>query len=219
MTAAQRSTLRVVFDLDGVIARSDTMAVLIQGRLTSHPGRAIGGALPAAAWFVLRGLPGARIRMSRALGRVALSGLSVESYRALAVEVGTRLGRDPGWTIAGGLAAIRQHLNDGDDVVVTTGTEATLARAFLDTIGLAKVELVATILRFDGRSAHYENHNMGRNKVTNLDGRRIDLFYTDSDLDLPLAKLSERTILVNPDAHLGRVFAGQVKNLTTVRWE
>lgn len=211
--------VRVIFDLDGVIARDDTMAVLIRRQLTSHPVRAILGAPPAAAWFVLRGLPSMRIRMSRALGRVALSGLTPSGYAALAARVGSDLGEDPRWTIAAGLSAARQYLAAGDDVVVTTGTEELLARAFLDAIGLPGVRLVATTLRFDGSVVRYANHNMGQQKVTNLDGRGGDVFYTDSDLDLPLALLSDRTILINPDSRLARVFRARVANLTIERWD
>jgi phosphatidylglycerophosphatase C len=210
---------RVIFDLDGVIARDDTMAVIVQRRLTSSAGRAIRGALPAAVWLLLRGLPSARIRMSRALGRVALSGLSPAEYRALAEQIGTELGGVPNWTIAKGLAAARRHLADGDEVIVTTGTEELLARAFLDAIGLPGISLVATTLGFDGRTVRYADHNMGPQKVANLDGEGGDIFYTDSDLDLPLAMLCGRTVLVNPDAHLARVFRKRITNLTIERWD
>lgn len=210
---------RVIFDLDGVIARRDTMAVIIQRQLTSHPSRAIAGALPALAWLLLRGLPTVRIRMSRALGRVALRGLTADQYGLLAGEIGTELGRDPGWSFAEGVAAVTRHLADGDEVVVTTGTEHLLARAFLDAVGLAGVDLVATTLRFRGRAVLYVNHNMGQQKVTNLGGRGGDVFYTDSDLDLPLAKLSDRTYLVNPGARLARVFARRIAHLTIETWD
>jgi phosphoserine phosphatase len=211
--------VRVIFDLDGVIAKSDTMAVIIQRRLISHPGRAIAGALPAIAWLVLRGVPRMRIRMSRTLGRVALTGLSIEQYATLAAQVGGELGRDPTWTIGAGVAAAKQRLADGDEVVVTTGTEELLARAFLDAAGLAGIPLVATTLAFEGSVVRYANHNMGQQKVANLNGRGGDIFYTDSDLDLPLAMLSVRTILVNPGVRLARVFRQHVANLTIERWE
>lgn len=209
---------RVIFDLDGVIARHDTMAVIIQRRLTSHPGRALRGAIPAAAWLALRGVPALRIRMSRALGRVALSGLTAEQYAALASAIGAELGRDPSWSFPAGVVAVSRHLAAGDEVVVTTGTEAILARAFLNAVGLPGVVLVATTLAFAGRSARYSDHNMGPRKVTNLDGRGGDIFYTDSDLDLPLARLSAHTILVNPSNRLAKVFAREIPALTVERW-
>jgi len=210
---------RVIFDLDGVIARHDTMAVIIQRRLTSHPGRAIRGAIPAATWLALRGIPRLRIRMSRALGGSALSGLTAGEYAALAAEIGTELGLSPGWSFAAGVDAVSRHIADGDEVIVTTGTEQLLARAFLDAVGLPGVTLVATTLEFDGRSVRYSNHNMGQQKVTNLGGRGGDVFYTDSDIDLPLALLSARTFLVNPSARLVRVFQHQIANLTIETWE
>jgi phosphatidylglycerophosphatase C len=210
---------RVIFDLDGVIARHDTMAVIIQRRLISHPGRAIAGALPAVAWLLLRGVPRLRIRMSRALGRSALRGMTAGEYAVLAAEIGAELGGDPEWSIAAGVAAVSRHRSAGDEVVVTTGTEGLLARAFLDAVGLEGVELVATTIRFDGRIASYANHNMGQQKVTNLGGRGGDLFFTDSDLDLPLARLSARTVLVNPDARLERAFRRLIPRLTVERWD
>ncbi|MEO8093792.1 MAG: haloacid dehalogenase-like hydrolase [Pseudolysinimonas sp.] len=211
--------MRVIFDLDGVIARHDTMAVLIQRQLASHPARAIAGVLPAAAWYFMRGLPGMRIRMSRTLGRVALTGLSLDQYTTLASQVGGALGEDPAWTFEAGVAAVKQHLSDGDDVLVTTGTEEILARAFLNAAGLPSVPLVATTLAFNRSVIGYANHNMGGQKVANLDGRGGDVFYTDSDLDLPLALLSGRTVLVNPDARLAQLFQRRIPNLTIEKWD
>ncbi len=209
--------LRVVFDLDGVLARRDTQAELIRRQLTSHPVRAIVGILPVAGWTVLKNFTGSRVVMSRVLGRIALSGLSETAYGDLARRTGGALGADPAWVIAEGIAALRGHLDDGDDVVVTTGTEERLSRAFLDAAGVPGVELIATHIRF-GRMAHYANHNLGPRKVPNLEGRIVDLFYTDSELDLDVARRASRTVLVNPDARLERLFTASVTDLSVVRW-
>lgn len=194
------------------------MAVIIQRRMTSHPGRAIRGVVPAIGWLALRGVPRFRIRMSRAMGHSALSGLTADGYAALATSIGTELGRDPAWSFPEGVAAVSRHLAAGDEVIVTTGTEELLSRAFLDAVGLQGVTLVATTMQFDGRSARYANHNMGQQKVTNLDERGGDVFYTDSDLDLPLALLSRATFLINPSPRLAKVFEQQVPNLTIENW-
>jgi phosphatidylglycerophosphatase C len=209
----------VVFDLDGVIARYDTMAVLVTRRLRSSVRRSVLGVFPGVAWYALRGLAGARVRLSRTLGGVALHGLRVDDYAALATETGTALAQDPDWTIPAAMAAIHAHLDAGDSVMVTTGTEQILARAFLDAIGLPGVELIATTIRFEGDRPHYANHNLGAQKVHNLAGRAIDLFYTDSDLDLPVAELAQRTVLVNPDAATERRFRARVSGLTVERWD
>ena len=209
----------MVFDLDGVIARTDTMAFLLQRQLLSHPTRAIVGALPAVAWFVLHRHPRVRVRLSRALGRAALSGLTADEYRELAIAVGSELGQNPARQIPTGVASVRRHLRAGDEVVVTTGTEHLLARAFLDAVGLSEVRLIASSLRFDRRVVHYETHNLGRNKVHGFTDRDIDLFYTDSDLDLPVAQLSRHTVLVNPNPRLSRLFRAQVADLEIVRWD
>lgn len=209
--------LKVVFDLDGVLARRDTMAELIRRQLTSNPARAVIAILPAAAWTVLRKSPGFRVLMSRVLGRIALSGLSDEQYCDLAGRTGCALGADPAWLIADGIAALRGHLSAGDDVVVTTGSEERLSRAFLSAAGLPDVALIATHLRF-GRLAHYANHNLGPRKVPNLQGRVVDLFYTDSALDLDVARVATRTILVNPNARLERQFRSEVADLSVARW-
>jgi phosphatidylglycerophosphatase C len=214
-----RATQFVVFDLDGVLARGDTMASLIQQRLFSHPLRAARGALPAAGWFLLHRFPAARIRLSGALGRIALSGMTAAQYNELARGMGVRLGDDPGRRIAEGVAAITRHLRDGDEVVVTTGAEHTVARAFLDQVGLRDASLIATTIGFDRKGVRYENHNLGRRKAENLGQRSIDLFYTDSDLDLPVALLSKQTILVNPDSRVTRLFRRHIANLTIVRWK
>jgi len=223
MTDATTGAQLVVFDLDGVIARSDTMAALIQKRLLGHPLKAIAGVTPAAAWFLLRAIPSARIRMSQALGRVALAGFDGAGYAKLAREVGGALGRDPRWILADGRAAVLNHQALGDRVLITTGTEAILARAFLDAIGLDEIELIGTTVHFENRRPLYEFHNLGANKVSSLrervGGARINLFYTDSNLDLPLARLSARTILVNPDARLERIFRWGAGRVEVVRWD
>jgi phosphoserine phosphatase len=213
------SRLLVVFDLDGVIARTDTMAFLLQRQLLSHPLRAIAGAPPAVAWFVLHRFPRIRVRLSRALGRAALSGLSETQYGALATEVGTLLGSDPTKQIPAGVAAVRRHVHAGDEVVITTGTEGILSRAFLDAVGIDGVELIATELRFDRRLVRYEVHNLGPAKASRFPGRAIDLFYTDSQLDLEVARLSRRTVLVNPNRRLARLFAANVPGLQVESWE
>jgi phosphoserine phosphatase len=208
----------VVFDLDGVLARHDTMSELIRRRLRSSAWRTVRGALPAIAWFALGSIPRARIRMSRAVGTVALSGLDGVSYEALAKSLGAELGSDPAWVLGNGVEAARRHLGAGDDVVVTTGTEETLSRAFLDAAGLADAKLNGTRLCFDGGRARYLHHNLGRNKVDGLADRRIDLFYTDSSLDLPVASLSDHTVLINPDLGLERAFRSRIQNLTVEQW-
>ncbi len=195
------------------------MAFLLQRQLLSHPLRAVAGALPAAAWFVLRSFPRARVRLSRALGRAALSGMTAAEYGELAVAVGTLLASDPSRSIPAGVAKVRHYLESGAEVVVTTGTEAVLSRTFLDGLGLQDVELIATTLRFDRAIVRYESHNLGHNKVHGFEGRQIDTFYTDSNLDLPVAKLSARTVLVNPGARLARLFEAKVPNLTIVSWD
>ena len=223
MTNAKPGAQLVVFDLDGVIARSDTMAALIQRQLLGHPLKAVAGAIPAALWFALRGIPGVRMRMSRALGCVALSGLDDDSYAKLARQVGEQLARDPRWTLADGRAAVLEHQAQGDRILITTGTEAILARVFLDAIGLDAIALIGTAIRFEQHRPRYAFHNLGPNKVTSLRERTgaaaIDLFYTDSNLDLPLAKLAARTILVNPDARLERVFRAQIPSVEVARWD
>ena len=209
----------VVFDLDGVISRHDTMAELIRRRLRSSRRRAVLGVGPAAVWFALRGFPAARIRMSRAVGTIALSGLTADDHAKLAAEVGAELAHADGWVIPQGVDAVKRHLADGDHVLVTTGTEALLVRAFLAALGLVDVELVGTVLRFDGTRPHYVTHNLGRNKVAGLGTSDVDLFYTDSELDLPVAVLAKRTILINPDAATERRFRDRVEHLEIERWE
>jgi hypothetical protein len=104
--------VQVVFDLDGVIASHDTMAVLVRRQLFSSPRRGIAGLYPALGWSLLRGVPALRVRFSRMLGRVESSRVVscrvVSCSRSLAWRPsGTgrcprdraELGADPAWTI------------------------------------------------------------------------------------------------------------------------
>ena len=86
--------------------------------------------------------------------------------RAELERFGADLGQEPG-VIAPGLRMIRTHLAAGDRVIVVTACEHTLARAVLDAIGLAGVELVASRIR--GPSLIVHNH--GSTKMAQLAGR------------------------------------------------
>lgn len=208
-----------VFDLDGVIARNDTMEVLVRRMLVRNPLRALLSIPFVALWFFIPSKVAWRGRLSGVLGGIAFSGLSERRYRSIARRVGRELGAQRAWALTSGSELLRAEVASGRNVLVSTGTEYEIARSFLDEIGFPGVELSATTMRFGRWFVRYQNHNLGAMKVRNLGGRNPTLFYTDSTADLPLARVSAATVLVNPDAAVEADFRREIANLSVVRWD
>ncbi len=101
-----------------------------------------------------------------------------------------------------GLERVRQHMDQGDRVVVATGCLEVLALALLRRVGFAEVVVVGSSLkRYWGGMARHE-HCFGPRKISMLAARGFTapwaVTYTDHPCDLPVLKLARRRVLVNP---------------------
>lgn len=199
-----------LFDLDGVLSRADTMATLVLARLRTRPWLA----LPVAALALTAALapaPGSlRPRCNRAVVHVVLSGVSEREYAQLAVRTAQQLVARPDNVRPDVLAALRRAFVDGAGVV-TTASERTLAAAYLEALGVGGMPLLASRFRFSGRGPRFADHNVGERKVETLEavhpGAIVDTLYTDSASDLPLARRSARTVLVDARPRSAREFS------------
>lgn len=204
-----------------MIARGDTMANLVRRLLIRRPWRALVAAPLLPLWIALSASTTLRGRVSRALVRISCGGLSETEYQAEATDHGKRLASQQRWVIEAGVAQVRRE-QQHKKVIVTTGTELTLARAFLDAVGLQDVELCASELEFTRTSARYRVHNYGKRKVTVLETVGWELhhshLYTDSIADLALAQRARWTILVNPSRRDRRHYRRVVARLSVVAW-
>lgn len=139
----------------------------------------------------------------------------------MAADHGKSLASQQRWVIHAGVAQVRRE-QQHKKVIVTTGTELTLARSFLDAVGLQDVELCASELEFAGRSARYRVHNYGQRKLMVLESvgweLHRSLLYTDSIADLALAGRARWTVLVNPSRRDRRHYRRVIARLSVVSW-
>jgi phosphatidylglycerophosphatase C len=211
-----------VFDLDGVIARGDTLGSLVGRRLRRRPVLVPAAVPLILAWVAVGRADPRRAGISRRVVRHAFRGLDDAGFTQLASSHGAELARRRGWVVERGVGAVRAAIARGDRVVIATASEERLARGFLEGVGLEGVEVIGTRLDFvDGRVSH-RWHNFGAAKIDALRSRGVVLadayFYTDSADDLPLAREVMRTILVNADAAALRRFRASGAVVDPVSW-
>jgi phosphatidylglycerophosphatase C len=211
-----------LFDLDGVLTTGDTMTRLVTRRLLRRPLRLV-RALPLAI-LSLAASPESALsaRLNQTLVALALKGLDMQEYRTLAIGLGRELAAKPGF-VTGQAVLECSNAATHSRTIVVTASERVLARAFLDAVGLAGVELYASELRFQDRAARFERHNVGPAKPARLRAEGIDIsravFYTDSATDIPLASAVGKTILVNGDARTRRRIQAAVPEADTRQWK
>jgi phosphoserine phosphatase len=198
-----------VFDLDGVLTRSDTMATLVFARLRVRPWLVIPVAALALIAAVARADGPLRPRYNRAIVSVALRGVSERGYRLLVQRVAVRLARRRGNSSAAVMRELRTARREGE-CMVSTATEHSLALRYLEELGVTGVPVLASRFEFPQGGPRFRWHNVGENKVASFrvarPDERIGTFYTDSASDLPLARLSERTVLVGASRRSRRQF-------------
>lgn len=189
----------MLFDLDGVLLRGDTMAHLVKTALARRPWR-----MPAALALLLcaRAVPGhscARAASNRALVRLALRGVPESHYLELVADTAHRLSDTS--ADQGLIDEAIAHRASGARVLVVTATERSLAEAYLSVVGLEDVEVLASSISFR-QQPRLDTHNVGPAKVEAARQAGADLssalLYTDSSSDLPLMRAVREVVLVNP---------------------
>jgi phosphatidylglycerophosphatase C len=187
----------VLFDFDGVLTHADTFELFVRERYARAIWRKL-LALLALPWLLLL-WPLTR-RLQRPLVHIALLGLVVRRYRAVAEAFAAQLARRPGHFCRDGVRALRRHQAAGERVIVVTGCEHTVVESLLTQLGLAGVELVASRLKpgpFGLRVAH---HNVGAGKLKALTAHGVPAWqraYGDSLHDLHMLKAAAEPVLVN----------------------
>jgi phosphatidylglycerophosphatase C len=210
-----------LFDLDGVLTRRDTMATLVRSRLRHQPHK-VPLVLPLA--LLARLLPAAgnaRPAVNRFIVRLALRGLTSAAYDDLAGATARQLAAEPDNAPPAALQQLRTAAARGP-VIVVTASEAVLAQAYLDLLDVPRVELLASQLQARDGRPRLNPHNVGAAKVDGLRRAGVGLsnahLFTDSASDLPLARCTAVTTLVNPTRRMRRSFSRRVANLQTARW-
>ncbi|MBM7494513.1 phosphatidylglycerophosphatase C [Micromonospora luteifusca] len=212
------SAATVIFDFDGVLLRGDAFGLFMR-RIAFAGARLPVAVILAVLLAPMVAIPAYRPRAAWWMSRIGLRGRSADQLRAELGRFGADLGAEPERIIAPGLQMIRTHLDAGDRVVVVTGCEHTLARAVLDAIGLAEVELVASHIH----GPKLLVHNYGATKMVQLAAQGVTppwrVAYSDSLSDLPVLAAAEQAVLVNANARqVARARRLLGARLTTVTW-
>ena len=100
------------------------------------------------------------------------------------------------------LAQFNEHLAAGDTVIVATGAPTELARKLMREVTQEKIPVIGTILGPILGGMHAIQHCHNENKIVMMRAlgydAPIDIAYTDSFADLPLALAAAHPIIVNP---------------------
>lgn len=210
----------VLFDFDGVLFQGDAFEQFIRHRYASSPVyKAL--ALLTMPWWLLCGVFSRR-RAAWALSHVALCGLGVQRYQAIAEDFADQIVRRPRQFYRDGLSALRRHVAEGDEVIVVTGCERILVTRLLTQLGLPELTIVATQLKPGVFGMRLHSHNVGRRKVQNLAAKGVTnwrMAYTDSFQDMPMLKPAGEAVLVNGTPKLcKRVEKALGRAVTRVAW-
>jgi phosphatidylglycerophosphatase C len=213
----------VLFDFDGVLFEGDSFAAFMRERCKRQWWRVVlfAPVLAVVSPFVL--FRRTRRRALNFFVRLALLGTSLPNYRRQARDFGGALARDARRFSRPALEALNAHRHQGARVIVVTGSEETLARAILDGLGLAEIELVASTLVPGRLGPRVGVHNVGFQKVHQLHRHGVrapwDIAYGDSFADLDMLAAARSARLVNPDrALLARLSPRLKSRLSIVEW-
>jgi phosphatidylglycerophosphatase C len=203
----------VLFDFDGVLFRGDAFTALMRAHFRRQWWRGL-LALPLVVCLSpLSVLRRTRWRLVRMVVHVALLGLDEARYRAIATRFARGLALDSRHFLAAGLRALRRHQLDAR-VIVVTGCEETLARALLDELGLADVELVASRLVARRSGLRVGVHNVGKEKLRQLARAGVvppwRVAYGDSLADVAMLAAAESPVLVNTGRKLRAAVARRI---------
>ncbi|MBS0583675.1 MAG: haloacid dehalogenase-like hydrolase [Proteobacteria bacterium] len=213
----------VLFDFDGVLFKGDAFTTFLREHCRRQWWR-----VALAAPLLLFAAPFALVRKTRRRAlrffvHLALVGIPLPRYRRLARDFGAALACDARRFSRPALETLNAHRHRGARVIVVTGCEETLARAMLDGLGLADIELVASRCEAGRLGPRIKVHNVGFQKAHQLRLRGVrapwDVAYGDSIADLDMLAGARSAVLVNPDrVLLARLSARLRQRLAIVEW-
>jgi phosphatidylglycerophosphatase C len=154
---------------------------------------------------------------------IATVGLCERGLRESCARFGEafRVGGGASWR-TGGLAALNDHLESGDHVVVVTAAPTLLAQALIGPLG-HPIEVLGTSLKRRGGGWVADVHCRNQRKCQALadagHGARWAYAYTDSLDDLPLLRGAEKPVIVKGGkAAERRLFRAGLANGRAAAW-
>jgi len=213
-----------VFDLDGTLLDGDSTALWLWDRVRRSPLRGLAVLVVAPVAFPMVALPCARRAGASILLWIATVGLCERRLRESCIQFSEafRAGRGALAWRAGGLAALNEHLESGDRVVVVTAAPDLLAQALIGPLG-HPIDVLGTSLKRRGGGWVADVHCRNQRKCQALadagHGARWAYAYTDSLDDLPLLRGAEKPVIVKGGkAAERRLFRAGLANGRAAAW-
>lgn len=211
-----------VFDFDHTICRFDSSAHFFLWLMRQQWWRLIGSVLLLPFVLPLLGIRATQKIPVQILVRLATVGHPIDELPRLALRYLQQASSN--WAYAQALERLRWHQEQGDDVVIATGSLQYLVQEMLRQAGLSHVRVVGSQMaasRFGWVSAQ---HCIGKNKIPMLQAQGIcspwRYAYSDHFADLPLLRRADTPFLINPNAKSLRIVRAQtLPGLQTLRWQ
>jgi phosphatidylglycerophosphatase C len=218
--ADDRASRIVLFDFDGVLFQGDSFSMFMRHRYKQSWLSKLLALLTLPWWLPCMLL--SRWWGARVLVHVALFGMGQKRYQQMAEAFADQLVRRPRQFYRDGLQALRRHIAEGDEVIVVTGCEQTLAARLLAQLGLSEVQVIGSQLKPGWSGMRVTVHNVGRRKVQSLAARGVKgwrVAYGDSMFDVAMLKQAREAVLVNSTPKLcKRVEKAMGRSVTRVAW-
>jgi phosphatidylglycerophosphatase C len=217
-TPTQRRATLAVFDLDGTLTRSDTLAPFLLGCLLRRPWRLLRllAMLPAATRFLTHHDRGA---LKGALLHATLGGLRREPLQRSAIRFAARVLRHGMWSEA--QQALAAHRARGDRLVLMSASTDLYVPQIAAALGFDACICSRVAWSADGR---LDGHLAAANCRGEEKRRQLSLLiereapervyaYGNSAADLPHLQLAQVAYLVNGPRHLPPPSAAHVQRL------
>ncbi|MFD1537574.1 HAD family hydrolase [Nonomuraea guangzhouensis] len=205
------STDVAVFDLDGTLVRGDSLRQFNKWLLRRGRVRHVISFLTSPIFNALMAMRPTHMAGHTMQLWFATFGLSEDGLTTAAEEFAAlHAGPDSGNLMSATLNRLSKHLDDGDTVIVATGTLRPLAEALCRQIGLTGVHVLASTLRKRVGGHVPDQHCFAETKVDRLRDAGFSLpiayAYSDSPSDIPLLRAARHGVVVDPDPrHIRRI--------------
>ena len=214
----------VVFDFDHTLFRGDSGAMLIRWLISRHWQRTLVAALATpflAPWFLWT--ESRRAALSAYLWIATVGWRRRDFDHHVANFVQARGAKLQSLLIDTGLVRLREHLANGDKVVIATGAPPELIGRILAVVAHQHVSVVGTVMGPRLRAIIAVHHCHAAEKVRMLRAAGhvapIAVAYTDSIADLPLLRAADRPVAINPKPKALRAFQEALgTKLVEERW-
>lgn len=214
-----------VFDLDHTLLSSDSTAVWLRSLLLASPWKLLAALFVLLPALVLMKAPSTRRVGASALLWIATLGLDDVALKSkvdafvTSFEHGSRAMR---W-FDRGIGKVREHVAQGDRVVVVTAAPQWLAERLLAAFA-GDVQVIGSSLRRVGGGWIVDRHCRGREKCQMLFeagyGSTWRWAYSDSDEDAPMLARAQEAFLINAGARIQRRAAAQgVSGAVVLHWK